>query len=102
MLPSGPGYLKVSAFDQGDLERITDTVQSELSGDTLSFRIPPSRGDLSSLLYRVGDVLDQTFEGDDVIYTVRVNKDDYEKWGYMLSDFKDQTNSQEAAGNVQE
>lgn len=102
MLPSGPGYLKVSAFNQGDLDRITETVQSELSGDTLSFRIPPSRGDLSSLLYRVGDVLDQTFEGDDVIYTVRVNKDDYEKWGYMLSDFKDQTNSQEAAGNVQE
>ncbi|MBY9082030.1 GTPase HflX [Paenibacillus sp. HN-1] len=102
MLPSGPGYLKVSAFNQDDLERITDTVQSELSGDTLSFRIPPSRGDLSSLLYRVGDVVDQTFEGDDVIYTVRVNKDDYEKWGYMLSDFKDETGSQEAAGNVQE
>ncbi|BCG59539.1 GTPase HflX [Paenibacillus sp. URB8-2] len=91
MLPGGPGYLKVSAFNAEDLARIADTIQNELSGDTLSFRIPSSRGDLTSLLYRVGDVLDQSFEENDTLYSVRVNKDDYEKWGYMLTDFVNHT-----------
>ena len=87
MLPADSRHLKVSAFKPEDLERIMDIIQDELSGDTLIFKIPGDRGDLSSLLYRVGEVLDQSYEENDVLYNVRLNKEDYEKWGYMLNEF---------------
>ncbi|WP_440960064.1 GTPase HflX [Paenibacillus nitricinens] len=90
MLPTGTGYLKISAFNPEDLTRITDMIADELAGDTLNFRIPGDRGDISSLLYRVGEVLETTYDENDVLYNVRLNKEDYEKWGYMLADFVDQ------------
>lgn len=89
MLPSGPGYLKISAFNPEDLNRITEVVADSLAGDTLIFRIPGDRGDLSSLLYRVGEVLEQQFDGNDVLYNVRLNKEDYAKWSYKLAEFVD-------------
>ncbi|OKP96493.1 GTPase HflX [Paenibacillus sp. P46E] len=87
MLPSGPDYLKISAFNPEDLTRITEIIAEELAGDTLTFRIPGDRGDLSSLLYRVGEVLEQSFEENDVLYNVRLNKEDYEKWSYKLAEY---------------
>ncbi|MDH6371813.1 GTP-binding protein HflX [Paenibacillus sp. PastF-3] len=90
MLPTGTGYLKISAFNPEDLTRITEMIADELAGDTLNFRIPGDRGDISSLLYRVGEVLETTYDENDVLYNVRLNKEDYEKWGYMLADFVDQ------------
>lgn len=90
MLPTGTGYLKISAFNPEDLTRITEIIADELAGDTLSFRIPGDRGDISSLLYRVGEVLETTYDENDVLYNVRLNKEDYDKWGYMLADFVDQ------------
>ncbi|OME07779.1 GTPase HflX [Paenibacillus odorifer] len=90
MLPTGTGFLKISAFNPEDLTRIIDIISDELAGDTLNFRIPGDRGDISSLLYRVGEVLETTYDENDVIYNVRLNKEDYDKWGYMLADFVDQ------------
>lgn len=90
MLPAGEGFLKISAFNEDDLSRITLRIEDELAGDTLVFRIPADRGDLSSLLYRVGDVLEQDYEENDVLYTVRVNKEDYAKWSYKLAEFAQQ------------
>lgn len=90
MLPTGAGYLKISAFNPEDLTRITEIIADELAGDTLNFRIPGDRGDISSLLYRVGEVLETTYDENDVLYNVRLNKEDYDKWGYMLADFVDQ------------
>ncbi|KTD86449.1 GTPase HflX [Paenibacillus etheri] len=90
MLPTGTGYLKISAFNPEDLTRITEIIADELAGDTLNFRIPGDRGDISSLLYRVGEVLETTYDENDVLYNVRLNKEDYDKWGYMLADFVDQ------------
>lgn len=90
MLPTGTGYLKISAFNPEDLTRITEMIADELAGDTLNFRIPGDRGDISSLLYRVGEVLETTYDENDVLYNVRLNKGDYDKWGYMLADFVDQ------------
>ncbi|MEK3699444.1 GTPase HflX [Paenibacillus sp. FSL R10-2199] len=87
MLPTGPGFLKISAFNQDDLTRITGIISDELAGDTLIFRIPGDRGDLSSLLYRVGEVLEQNYDGNDVLYNVRLNKEDYDKWSYKLAEF---------------
>ncbi|MNI77430.1 hypothetical protein D3C73_1337220 [compost metagenome] len=87
MLPSGQGYLKISAFNAGDLEQVTSLIADELAGDTLVFRIPGDRGDLSSLLYRVGEVLETNIAENDMLYSVRLNKEDYEKWGYKLEEF---------------
>lgn len=87
MLPTGPGFLKISAFNQDDLTRITEIISDELAGDTLIFRIPGDRGDLSSLLYRVGEVLEQKYDENDVLYNVRLNKEDYDKWSYKLAEF---------------
>lgn len=87
MLPTGQGYLKISAFNAEDLARVTALIADELAGDTLVFRIPGDRGDLSSLLYRVGEVLETNYEENDVLYSVRLNKEDYDKWGYKLEAF---------------
>lgn len=87
MLPAGPGYLKISAFNPEDLTLIREIIEDSLAGDTLTFRIPGDRGDLSSLLYRVGEVLEQQYDENDVLYHVRLNKEDYEKWGYKLAEF---------------
>ncbi|ASA21925.1 GTPase HflX [Paenibacillus donghaensis] len=89
MLPSGNGFLKISAFNEEDLVRLNELISDELAGDTLVFRIPGDRGDISSLLYRVGEVLETNFDENDVLYEVRVNKEDYAKWSYMLAEFVD-------------
>ncbi|KAF6630690.1 GTPase HflX [Paenibacillus sp. EKM208P] len=87
MLPSGEGYLKISAFDESDLLRIRELIQEHLSGDTLRFRIPAERGDLTSVLYRIGDVLLTEYDGNDVIYEVEIQRGEYEKYGHALSEF---------------
>ncbi|GAA0137295.1 GTPase HflX [Paenibacillus sp. YSY-4.3] len=88
MLPSGKGYLKVSALDEGDLLRIQEAVQQHLYGGTFTFRIPAQRGELASLLYRVGNVIDRSIEEDVIVYRVILNQKDYEKYGSALLPFK--------------
>lgn len=100
MLPAGEGYLKISAFRPEDLERIKNAIQEQLVGDTLLFRIPAERGDLSSLLYRVGEVLEQNFDGNDMLFDVRLNRDDYAKWEYMLRDFVDSNQPDQGEGEA--
>lgn len=90
MLPSGDGYLKISAYDDQDLTKVRETIQERLSGGSVTFRIPADRGDLSSVVYRVGDVVEQTFDESDILYEVRINKADYEKMGYLLQDYVQQ------------
>ena len=87
MLPTGDGYLKVSAFLEDDLLKIREIVQERISGDTVTFRIPADRGDVSSLLYRVGDVISQDFDENDLLFEVQLHKADYEKLGHMLEPF---------------
>lgn len=87
MLPAGEGYLKISAYDEEDLERVRYAIQEHLSGGHLKFRIPADRGDVTSLLYRIGDVVEQTFEENDIIYEVRINRADYDKMGYQLQNY---------------
>ncbi|PAD79601.1 GTPase HflX [Paenibacillus campinasensis] len=89
MLPSGDGYLKISAYDEADLNTVREVIQDRLSGGNVRFRIPADRGDLHAVVYRVGDVLEQSFDENDLIYEVRINTADYEKSGYLLEDFID-------------
>ncbi|MCM3126665.1 GTPase HflX [Paenibacillus provencensis] len=89
MLPTGKGYRKVSAFDEQDLLSIRELIQEELTGDTVKFRIPADRGDITSVVYRIGDVIETAYDENDVIYEVQVQKGEYEKHGYLLNDFID-------------
>ncbi|MFC7680013.1 GTPase HflX [Paenibacillus sp. GCM10028914] len=90
MLPSGEGYLKISAYDEQDLDAVRHAIQKHLSGGIVKFRIAADRGDVSAILYRIGDVVEQTFEDNDIIYAVRINKADYEKMGYMVKEYIEQ------------
>ncbi|MFK0524562.1 GTPase HflX [Paenibacillus illinoisensis] len=87
MLPLDKDHMKVSALEEADLLKIRERIQEELTGDTKRFRIPAERGDLTSVLYKVGDVVETTFEENDVIYQVELQKGEYEKFGYLLEDF---------------
>ncbi|OAB44501.1 GTPase HflX [Paenibacillus glacialis] len=87
MLNTGEGHLTISAFEEADLLAIRDAIQTTLTGDTITFRIPANRGDLASLLYRVGEIINQEFDGSDSLYEVLLHKDDYEKNGYLLQDY---------------
>lgn len=92
MLPTGKGYRKISAFDEQDLLSIRELIQEELTGDTVKFRIPAERGDITSVVYRIGDVIETTYDENDVIYEVQVQKGEYEKHGYLLKDFIESSN----------
>ncbi|MDU4698502.1 MULTISPECIES: GTPase HflX [Paenibacillus] len=87
MLPTGEGYLKISAFDERDLAEIREAVQRKLSGGTKTFRIPAERGDLTPVLYRVGEVVDKQMDEDVMIYEIDVNQADFNKYGYRLAPF---------------
>ena len=87
MLPVGEGYLKISAFDERDLAAVREAVQRKLSGGTKSYRIPAERGDLASVLYRIGEVVDKQIDDEDLIYEIDVNQADFEKYGYRLAPF---------------
>ena len=87
MLPSGKGYKKISAFDESDLLSIREMIQEELAGETVKFRVPAERGDITSVIYRVGDVINTQYDESDVIYEVQVQQGEYEKHGYLLKDF---------------
>lgn len=87
MLPTGPGHLKISALDEGDLLAVKQAIQERLSGGILSFRVPSEDGNAMALLYRIGDVVEQKSEEHDMIYKVQVHKPDYDKWGHMVEPY---------------
>ncbi|MDF2713838.1 MAG: GTP-binding protein HSR1-related protein [Paenibacillus sp.] len=79
--------IRVSAFSETDLESLKLSVQEKLMGDTKRFRIPADRGDLISLVYRVGDVLEQEVDGEEIRFDVRLKQLEFDKQGYMLQAF---------------
>lgn len=87
MLQGGKGRLKVSAYDDHDLTRIREAVQESLSGGLRTFRIPAERGDLTSVLYRVGQVVNYRYDESDMIYSIDVSRGEYDKYGYLLDPF---------------
>jgi GTP-binding protein HflX len=91
-------FLRISAFNEDDLERLKLTIQEKLISDSKWFRIPANKGDLIALLYRIGDVLETDADGDDMLFQVNVNADDYAKNGYMLNNFEVNNQIEEGAG----
>lgn len=88
LLPADENHIKISAYDEKDLEIIREIIQEKLTGETITFRIPAARGDLSSVIYRVGEVIGQDFEEDDLLFEVKLNQADYEKSGYLLKEYE--------------
>jgi GTP-binding protein HflX len=90
-------FLRISAFNEGDMERLKLTIQEKLISDSKWFRIPANKGDLIALLYRIGDVLETDADGDDMLFQVTVNADDYAKNGYMLNEYEVNSQVEEGA-----
>jgi GTPase len=90
MLSTEGDFLKISAYTDADLERLRLAIQEKLMGENKLFRIPAEKGDMISLVYRIGDVLGNEVDGEDMLFQVRVNKDDYEKMGYLLAAYDEQ------------
>lgn len=84
---AGSDAIKMSAFSETDLESLKEAIQEKLTGDTKRFRIPASRGDLISLVYRVGDVMEQEVDGENIRFDVRLKQNEFIKQGYMLEAF---------------
>ncbi|SFI32045.1 GTP-binding protein HflX [Paenibacillus sp. UNC496MF] len=84
---NGPDTLAVSAFNPDDLERLRQTVQDKLTGDTRTFALPADRGDLIALAYRSGEVLEQTVDGETMLMRIQLNKLDYELHGHKLDGY---------------
>lgn len=84
---SSNDMLRMSAYRDEDLEKLRLLIQEKLMGETQQFAIPAERGDLSSLVYRIGDVLDNRMDEDQIVMTVRLNRDDYAKVQHRLEEF---------------
>lgn len=95
MLSTEGDFLKISAYTEGDLEQLRQAIQEKLMGERKLFRIPADKGDMISLVYRIGDVLENEVDGEDMLFQVRVNKDDYVKMGYLLAAYDQQRMQQE-------
>lgn len=88
LLTAAGDYLRISAFNRDDLERLKLFLQEKLSGGRKTYRIPAERGDLIALAYRMGNVLGHEFEGGDMIVRVEVDAKEFAKQGYMLAPFE--------------
>ncbi|WP_138493461.1 GTPase HflX [Paenibacillus pinistramenti] len=87
MLPSSGSALKISAYNDDDLIRVVAAIQEHLTGETVTFKLPASQGDLIALIHRIGRVEEQGTEQDSVIYKVQVNHDDYLKQKHKLEPY---------------
>ncbi len=85
MLTTEGEFLKISAFREEDLLRLKERIEVRMTGGSRSFRIPADKGDMISLVYRIGEVLENEVDGSDMLFKVRVNHKAFDKIGYMLA-----------------
>lgn len=78
--------IKLSAYNEADLERLKLLIQEKIAGGVKRFRIPAAQGDKISLAYRLGTVVESDVDGEDMVLAVDVNAQDYEKYGFMLAE----------------
>lgn len=81
-------FIRVSAFNSVDLDKVKLMIQKKLMGDVHIFKIPADQGDMIALSYRVGEVLEQTIDEDSVILKVRTNIKEYARLGHILDKYK--------------
>ncbi|MBP1155453.1 MULTISPECIES: GTPase HflX [unclassified Paenibacillus] len=85
MLTAEGEFLRISAYREEDLNRIKELLETRMMGGSRTFRIPADKGDVISLVYRVGEVLENEVDGNDMLFKVRVNNKEFDKIGYMLA-----------------
>ncbi|CAM3965306.1 GTPase HflX [Saccharibacillus endophyticus] len=88
LLPEDDWNLRLSAYDEKDLEKLLNRLQEELTGGTVTYRVPAARGDLASQLYKIGEVISQDFDEEHIVYEVRLHKGEAEKYAYLLEEYK--------------
>lgn len=81
-------FIRISAYNEEDLQRLRLLLQEKLAGGVRRFRIPAAQGDKISLAYRLGTVIESGMDGEDMMISVDVNWQDYEKFGYMLANWE--------------
>jgi len=81
-------FVKISALEQGGVEKLKQAIEARLSGGRLTYRIPAERGDLIPLVYRIGDVIDQQVDESWIVYEVVTDKKEYEEIGYKIADYE--------------
>lgn len=91
LLKHDSSHFLVSAYDEQDLEKIREAVQEQLTGNTIRYRIPSSRGELIALAHRMGEVLEQGMDeaGEFMVLLVRVNKTEAQVHGHKLQSYAD-------------
>lgn len=88
LLGGGEEALRISAWNERDLNRLLHRIEELLLEGVCRLRLPASRGDLAALAYRIGDVTEQKTEEDWLLLTVRVNPADMAKWGGPLLPYR--------------
>jgi GTP-binding protein HflX len=81
LLPQLGDSIRITAFDESDIDRLKLEIEKRAVGNRISYRIPIERGDLIALAYRVGEVLEREVEEDNVILHVQSD----EKQGHAAS-----------------
>ncbi|WP_028546683.1 GTPase HflX [Paenibacillus taiwanensis] len=83
-------HFLISAYEKQDMERIRTVVQEHLIGQTVTYSIPVSRGDLAALVYRMGEVIDQQTDDEQLLLRVRLDRAAAEVHGHKLRAFEKQ------------
>lgn len=87
MLSTEGDFLRMSAYNESDLAQVCELIEARLMGDSKKFRIPVEKGDMISLMYRIGEVLENEVEGNDMVFQVRIDKQEYEKISHLLTSY---------------
>jgi GTP-binding protein HflX len=88
MLPEFGEALRISAYRDSDLDKVKAAIEFKLTGGSKTFVIPADKGDVMSLVYRVGEVTSREMEEENVILHVRTHAHDYEKVKHRLAAYE--------------
>ncbi len=88
LLAEGTGILKISANDEGDLLRLKEAIDAKLGGASKLFYVPAEKGEIISLLFRIGTVLEQDLDEAVMRLSVHIQDPVYDKYAYMLSGYE--------------
>jgi len=81
-------FIRMSAQDPDDLERLKRLMQDRLFAGSETFLLPAARGDLIALAHRIGEVQEQSAEGDSMVLKVRVNEEIYAPHRHALEPYR--------------
>ncbi|GIP32626.1 GTPase HflX [Paenibacillus sp. J2TS4] len=86
---TAPGdYMRLSAYEPKDLDRLKERIQDRLSGIRIEYRIPASRGDLLAKIYRLGEVMSSEVDGEELALIVQAGRSEYEVRGHLLKEYE--------------